>query len=222
MEREKETSYNLPIFSLDFLSETKEVSIFYSLYVDFEFAISSLNRLKGLLEKNHQDDTILQSLWISSLITYVRCFARGKQFGLDESIYENLPDNPIAAHQYYKNLCDKYMSFSENPFEQYAFGTMLSSTNPEKAQRKDVKALSKKYLSNSLDKIITLIGMSMVAHMFCKKKYDHQMEKLKKAVKKTPMDKLVKQKQLFAAPHFLHKTLMTEELKERCQRSMKE
>ena len=24
---------------------------------------------------------------------------------------------------------------------------------------------------------ITLIGMSMVARMFCKKKYDHQMEK---------------------------------------------
>jgi hypothetical protein len=90
-----------PVVKVRF-DEIKEQADLRGLYVDLTSVVEMTRRLHDVLcqDEQNQDDLIVQSLWTSALVTYVRCFASGKRYGLTEEIYSELPGEPIRTHRY--------------------------------------------------------------------------------------------------------------------------
>jgi hypothetical protein len=102
---------DLPVVEIDY-DDAKQLADLASIYQDLTFCINTCNRLVELLEQNDGDHILVQSLWTSALVSYVRCFASGKRSGLSEQLFSHLEGEPVAAHQYYKNMRDKNVTHS--------------------------------------------------------------------------------------------------------------
>jgi hypothetical protein len=57
-------------------------------------------------------------------VKYVRCFTTGKRFGLDLSVFDD-SDGARDTHQYFKDMRDKHVVHSVNPFEDASVGVVL-------------------------------------------------------------------------------------------------
>jgi hypothetical protein len=117
-----------PVVKVEF-DEVREFADLVGLHTDLTSVVEMAKRLFEMLRQSEetQDDLLVKSLWTSALITYVRCFAGGKRYGLTESIYSELPGEPIATHRYYKDTRDKHIAHSVNTFEDTVIGVILSS-----------------------------------------------------------------------------------------------
>ena len=101
---------------------------------DLSLSLDCCSRLIELYDKKVEDHLLGQALWTCALVHYVRCFATGKRSGLNETILETLPGEPVETHRYYKGLRDKHTAHSVNPLEQVTVGVILSL--PESAERR--------------------------------------------------------------------------------------
>jgi hypothetical protein len=71
-----------------------------------------------------RDGLLIEALWTAALVKYVRCFTSGKRFGLDVSVFDGC-SGANETHQYYKDMRDKHVAHSVNPFEGVAVGVLL-------------------------------------------------------------------------------------------------
>ena len=87
---------------------------------DLNKSIEMLNLLKPELEKSNENTntTLIESIWSASVIRYCRCYASGKRYGLDETIFEGLPGDALGVHRWVKGMRDKLIAHSVNPFEE--------------------------------------------------------------------------------------------------------
>jgi hypothetical protein len=139
-----------------------------SIYQDLSFTINVLRRLIQLLKDGSKDDTLIQSFWTAALISYVRCFSSGKRFGLSKNIFEKLASDleggGIAAHQYFKDLRDKHIAHSVNPFEQIKVGLVLSEPSNPRQEVLGVSTLSQKLICVGVETVESLLKMALIAH----------------------------------------------------------
>jgi hypothetical protein len=109
------------------------LAVWHSIQSDLKKVIDWLTQLTDGLGKKEKgeivDVGILESLWISSVIVYARCFHGGKRKSLDSSIYKELNGDPIGAHKYYLDMRDKRIAHSVNSYEQYKTGMIVSGSN---------------------------------------------------------------------------------------------
>jgi hypothetical protein len=98
---------------------------------DLNKTIEMLNLLKPELEKprDAQNTVLIESIWSSSLLRYCRCFASGKRFGLNETVFDGLPDDPVGLHTWIKGMRDKLIAHSVNPFEECKTIVILKEGN---------------------------------------------------------------------------------------------
>jgi hypothetical protein len=82
-------------------------------------------RLLSLTSESNQDSVLLQSLWSAALVAYIRCFSSGKRFGLTKDIFLKTHGGE-ETHQYFKDVRDKHIAHSVNPFEEVQIGLVLS------------------------------------------------------------------------------------------------
>jgi len=155
-------------------NEARELASWISIFQDMSFAVDSLIRLLQLLHDKNDDSILMNSLFISALISYGRCFTHGKRQRLSEDIFRTLPGegDPLACHRFYKNMRDKHIAHSVNPFEQVKIGLVLS--NPESTERKvrGIANLSAKLVSFDIDGVETLLRLAL----FCRDAAQKQME----------------------------------------------
>ena len=123
-----------PIAEIDF-KEAKILADLLAIAQDLKSVMKTCSELKVLLEKNLQDNLLIENLWTSALVRYSRCFASGKRYGLDETIFEDLQGEALKVHNMYIGLRNKHIAHSVNPFEQIKVGVVLS---PKESQEKKV------------------------------------------------------------------------------------
>lgn len=128
--------------------EAKKLADIASIHQDLIFTIQICKRLIKLLDNNSNDWLLQNALWSAALVSYNRCFAHGrKNFELNErEIFGNLPGEAVECHQYYRNLRDKNIAHSVNPFEQIAVGLVLSEPNKPKREILGVSTLSQRLI----------------------------------------------------------------------------
>jgi hypothetical protein len=71
----------LPVVRVDF-PEAKRLADLASNFQDLSFTIQTCQRLLDIMKGEPKDAILMQNLWTAALISYVRCFATGKRFGL--------------------------------------------------------------------------------------------------------------------------------------------
>lgn len=143
--------------------EAKELADLISIYHDLSYAEEALKCLLQLLSDHSKNNIVMQSLWTAALVAYVRCFSRGKRFGLSENIFKGLAGDPIGCHKYYKNLRDKHIAHSVNPFEQVVVGIVLSEPDNPKREVEGVATLSLKLAHSDIDGVVTLLRLASTA-----------------------------------------------------------
>lgn len=72
------------------------------------------------------------------MVTYGRCFHKGKRRWLDESLFEGEKGDVLVWHRYFKNTRDKHVAHSVNPFEINATGVEVADHDGENPRVKGV------------------------------------------------------------------------------------
>lgn len=113
--------------------EAKESEDYHGIYRDLEFVVHMTRQLRAALlrQSDHPSDeaspasasdNVLRALWIAALVTYGRCFHKGKRRWLDERIFEDETEDVLTYHRYFRDYRDKHTAHSVNPFEIHATG----------------------------------------------------------------------------------------------------
>jgi hypothetical protein len=119
-------------FRVEF-EEAKEAEDWFGIYQDLGIVVSAANQAADIAERQRRQEQetplssptvcpehiVKHSLWSAALVAYVRCFATGVRARFDESIFGDAED-VIQRHRYYKNIRDKHIAHSVNPFEVFA------------------------------------------------------------------------------------------------------
>ena len=119
--------------------EAKRLADLASILRDLQATVETCKRVVALLESEEKDAILLEGLWSAALVRYVRCFAFGKRYGLTEEMFEGLQGDPIGTHRWYKNMRDKHVAHSVNPYEQVRVGVVLS---PEESKERKILGVS--------------------------------------------------------------------------------
>ncbi len=141
--------------------KAKELADLTSLIQDLDYCIKTCERLITSLESKTEDPILQTSLWTSVLISYARCFATGKRFGISEEFLSKLDGDPIGAHRYYINMRDKNVAHSVNPFEQVKIGLLLQDPKIDKKVI-GVVNLAQRHLTAKKDGVDTLRRLCVV------------------------------------------------------------
>ena len=181
----------LPIAKVDFPDAQKLADLAATIQ-DLRAIMQTCSRLKGLLDENSKDSILIESLWVSALIKYARCFASGKRFGLSKDIYQKLQGEPIKAHQFYIDLRNKHIAHSVNPFEQMEVGLVLSSTNESEKKIIGVSTLAMRHIVSDKKGVHQLGSLSKIAQDKICSLAKNTQEKVLEEGKKIPIDELYK------------------------------
>ena len=127
-------------------SEAKRLADLASILRDLQATVETCKRVVALLDSEEKDTVLLEGLWSAALVRYVRCFAFGKRYGLTEDVFEGLNGDPIGAHRWYKNIRDKHVAHSVNPYEQLRVGVILSPERSKQRKIIGVTTLSESYI----------------------------------------------------------------------------
>src|SRR5712691_7038815 len=122
-----------PIATVDF-AEAKMLADLEGLTQDLGAVVETCSRLADLLQVESKDHILLEALWTSALIRYARCFAEGKRYGLEDSIFGGLNGDPIGTHRVFIDIRNKHIAHSVNPLEQMHVGLLLEP-NAERGKK---------------------------------------------------------------------------------------
>ncbi len=144
------------------------------------------------MTEKSKDHILIESLWVSALIRYARCFAAGKRFGLSKDIYQNLQGEPLKVHQFYIDLRNRHIAHSVNPFEQMEVGFVLSSVNGPDKRIVGVSTLAMRHIVSDKEGVKQLGVLSKIAHdKVCSMAKETEQKVLEEG-KKIPIDDLYK------------------------------
>lgn len=172
--------------------EAQKLADLAAIIQDFRTIMQICSRLKNLLDENSKDHILIESLWVSALIKYARCFTSGKRFGLSKDIYQNLQGEPLKAHQFYIDLRNKHIAHSVNPFEQMEVGFVLSSINESEKKIVGVSTLAMRHIVSDKEGVHQLGLLSKIAHDKICLLAKNTEEKVLEEGKRIPIDELYK------------------------------
>jgi hypothetical protein len=99
------------------LDEATVLADLYSISYDLGLA-THLAKAARKAATDGQDSIVVEGLVTASLIRYFRCFATNVRLGLVRSDLVGLSDQLLKQHDYFKDLRDKFVAHSVNPFEE--------------------------------------------------------------------------------------------------------
>lgn len=139
-----------PIAKVDF-EEAKTLADLGALRQDLGAVMQTCTRLLDLLRTDSEDHILLEALWTSALVRYARCFAEGKRYGLDESVFSGLNGDPVGTHRLYINIRNKHIAHSVNPLEQMEVGLILEPKERQDKKIIGVATLSMRQITADVD-----------------------------------------------------------------------
>jgi len=181
----------LHIAKVDF-DDAKVLADLALIYQDLTRTMELCKRLEKLIDEDSQDSLLVESLWSSALIRYVRCFTAGKRYGLNPDILKDLPGEPLETHQWYKNLRDKNIAHSVSPYEQVEIGLVLSPNSAETKEVQGVATLAMTHVCTDRDGISQLGRLAGIVRKKVVEQAKDYEKKVLEAGKKLPIDELYK------------------------------
>ncbi len=138
-----------PVVALTELPSAETLAELAGLFHDLGFVVSACDQLLVAFSSEPSDPVMTQALWTAALVTYVRCFTTGVRTSLSEEDLAQLPleGEVIEFHQHLKNLRDKHVAHSVNPFETVRIGAILSPEGSAEAQVEGVATLYLRHIS---------------------------------------------------------------------------
>jgi hypothetical protein len=105
---------------------------------DLQFVMECCKRLLTELAKPEitRDAVVPNALWSAALVSYARCFGKGKRFGLGTEDVRSLPlqGEVMKYHQWVLAERDKLTKHASNPFDAAKIGAALSPPDRDKRQ----------------------------------------------------------------------------------------
>lgn len=169
--------------------EAKVLADLASIHQDLLFTRDVLTRLIQLLKDGSQDHVLIQSYWSAALVAYVRCFSTGKRYGLTPDIYKHL-DGASDCHNYYKNMRDKHIAHSVNPFEQVTVDLQLSPPNSGKKEVRGVAVFTMKLMTSEVNGIEDCLRLTLVALKYVINKCKEYESKVLEVAKSMSIEQL--------------------------------
>ena len=169
--------------------EVKVLADLASIHQDLVFNRDVLTRLIQLLKDGSQDHILIQSYWSAALVAYVRCFSTGKRYGLTPDIYKHL-DGAIDCHNYYKDMRDKHIAHSVNPFEQVTVDVQLSPPDSDKKEVMGVAVLTMKFMVPEVNGVEDCLRLTSVALKHVVNKCKEYESKVLEEAKGMPIEQL--------------------------------
>lgn len=134
-----------------------------ALMSDLDFVVKTVQRLYALLEQPEQDGVSVRAFYVAALISYARCFADGKRWKLEPSIFAHFEGEPLVVHRQFIDTRNKHVAHSVNGFEITKVGVFL---NPEGTEVLGVGQLNASLVSWDLEGLKNLEGLASIARSF--------------------------------------------------------
>ena len=131
---------------------------------DLQFVIDACRRFVAECQKAPRDDLVLEALWTSAVVKYGRCFATGKRFRLDSDVFVNAPDGAPKAHKFFRDMRDKHVAHSVNPFEEACVGLVFSGRDAQPQNAVAVSFVSRKLVHQDAAGIKPLLSLASFVH----------------------------------------------------------
>ena len=84
-----EKQIELPIAKVDF-PDAQKLADLAAIIQGVSAVMQVCSRLEKLVDENSKDIILIESLWMTALIKYARCFPTVKRFGLSKDIFNGL------------------------------------------------------------------------------------------------------------------------------------
>lgn len=169
--------------------EAKILADLASIHQYLLFTRDVLTRLIQLLKDSSRDHILIQSYWSAALMAYVRCFSTGKRYGLTPDIYKHL-SVAIDCHNYYKDMRDKHIAHSVNPFEQVTVDVQLSPPGSGKKEVLGIAVLTMKFMVPEVKRVEDCLHLTSVALKYVVNKCEEYKSKVLEVTKGMPVEQL--------------------------------
>lgn len=143
--------------------DAEYLAAYHSIFRDLMVADDAVDRLLGMDMNSEENRCLIESLYISALVSYIRGFTSGKRATrLSTEVFSKL-DGAEAVHNYFKDIRDKHIAHSVNPFEQVKVGLRLTPKTSNKKEVISVGVLSLDRISECNENLVTLKRLISVA-----------------------------------------------------------
>lgn len=187
---------SLLICEVDY-QNARELADLTSLIQDLDLCNKTCERLIASLEGETEDPILQAGLWTAALISYARCFATGKRFGISEEFLGKLNGDPVEVHRYYINMRDKHIAHSVNPFEQVKIGLLLEDPTIKKKVI-GVVNLSQRHVTAKKDGVDTLRRLCIVIRNRLASDWKYCRDETLKVGQTLPVDELYSKSHMHA------------------------
>lgn len=96
----------------------KELAELRAVLHDLKWVIEVCERLIAMLDTRLEEAVLTEALSTAALVRYMRCFSQGVRPKAPRELLDSLSDREQVRHQWFKDLRDKYVAHSVNPFEE--------------------------------------------------------------------------------------------------------
>jgi hypothetical protein len=117
-----------PVVPIPELHEAAVLSELAGLFHDLKFVVDVCDSLDAAFAEDREDPMLTQAYWTAAIVTYIRCFTTGIRSRLTENDLAQLllEGEVLEFHHLLKNMRDKHVAHSVNPFEAVQIGAVLS------------------------------------------------------------------------------------------------
>lgn len=191
----------LPVVKLG-TEKAKLLADIAGIHEDLKFTVQICERLYKLDATEEKDVLLKEALWAAALISYARCFAEGKRYGLSEDTLQAAGDKAFEIHRHFVNLRNKHIAHSVNPFEQIEVGLVLSEPNKEDRHIESVVTFGLRLISMNKPAVQGLLTLAATLLDEIKRQATELKNEVYEEAKKIPVDELYKYPPLrIKAPH---------------------
>lgn len=191
----------LPVVRLN-TEHAKRLADIAGIHEDLKFTVQVCERLFNLNENSDEDGLLKEALWAAALVSYVRCFAEGKRYGLSEDTLQAAGDKAFEVHRHFVNLRNKHIAHSVNPFEQVEVGVVLSEPNRKERKVERVVTFGLKLVSMNKPAVQGLLTLAATLLDEIKAQARELEEVVHSEASQIPYDELVQYPPLrIRAPH---------------------
>jgi hypothetical protein len=99
------------------LPEAETLADLYGIEYDLDTAIQLCHKALSLSKEAPDDYQLVEAVITAAVVRYFRCLNTGVRLGIQSSDLEQLNEEDRGTHNYLKDLRDKFVVHSVNPFE---------------------------------------------------------------------------------------------------------
>ena len=100
------------------LAEAEKLADLYGVQFDLRNSAYLCEKAIEMSQVERPDSLAIEGLVSAAVVRYSRCFPSRARYGIRRKDLEDIEDGYLETHDYFKNLRDKFIAHSVNPFEE--------------------------------------------------------------------------------------------------------